>query len=73
MSELITADKLVKDIIMSDELPTMRQHLREMADAFLLTDEDAETRRRVYDTYANLDHFLVKAEQYARSLERKAS
>lgn len=69
----ITADDLVKDIIMSDDLPTMRQHLRDMADAFLLSDEEGDFRKRVYSTYMNLDNFLARTEQYARQLERKAS
>lgn len=69
----LTPDELVADIIKSDELPIMRQHLREMADAFLLTDEDAEYRRRVYCTYANLDHFLSRTESFVKSQERRAS
>jgi hypothetical protein len=68
-----TPEELVKDIILSDELPRMRQHLREMADAFLLSDEDANYRREVYDTYANLDHFLARTEAYVKLCERKAS
>jgi len=69
----ITAEELVKDVILSDELPTMRQHLREMADAFLLTDEVGEYRHKVYCTYMNLDHFLAGAERLAKFQERKAS
>ena len=65
----MTAEELVMDIIHSDELPVMRQHLREMADAFLLTDEDAEYRRKVFDTYANLDNFLAKTEAYAKLIK----
>lgn len=68
-----TPEELVHDIILSDELPRMRQHLREMADAFLLSDEDANFRREVYATYANLDHFLARTEAYVKSCERKAS
>jgi hypothetical protein len=69
----VTPEQLVADIILSDELPTMRQHLREMAEAFLLTDEDAETRHRVYGTYANLDRFLARTEVYVKLCERRTS
>lgn len=69
----VTPEQLVADIILSDELPTMKQPLREMAEAFLLTDEDAETRHKVYGTYANLDHFLARTEVYVKLCERRTS
>jgi hypothetical protein len=64
----ITAEDLVKDIIMSDQLPRMREHLREMADAFVLSDFDPVFRRTVYSTYYNLDHFLAQTEQYVKQM-----
>jgi hypothetical protein len=64
----ITAEDLVKDIIMSDQLPRMREHLREMADAFVLSDFDPVFRRTVYSTYYNLDHFLAQTEQYVNQM-----
>lgn len=67
-STQITADDLVKDIIMSDQLPRMREHLREMADAFVLSDFDPVFRRTVYSTYYNLDHFLAQTEQYVKQM-----
>lgn len=77
MSEMkstqITADDLVKDIIMSDQLPRMREHLREMADAFVLSDFDPVFRRTVYSTYYNLDHFLAQTEQYVKQMRGRLS
>jgi hypothetical protein len=69
--KVITPEDLVKDIIMSDQLPRMREHLREMADAFVLSDFDPTFRRLVYSTYYNLDHFLAQTEQYVKQMRGK--
>ena len=67
---LITSDDLVTDIILSDELPRMRQHLRVMADAYLLSEDEPHYRHNVFSTYMNLDNFLEKAELLRRKKDR---
>jgi len=65
LSQAETATEILNDIIMSDEISTMRQNLRLMTDYYLLETEDsARKKHEVYSTHMVLDNFLTKVEEY---------
>jgi hypothetical protein len=59
----VTPEQLISDIILSDEISTMRQHIRAMADSYLLSEDETDYRQKVFSTYMVLDTFLAKTEK----------
>ena len=68
----LTAEQIIETIQTAGDLPKMRRHLREMTDAFLLSDEDIQSRQAVHCTYLELDNILKLALMYQPE-ERRAS
>jgi hypothetical protein len=62
----LSSKEIRPDLVQSDEIPTMRRHLREMIDAFLLNDEtaDSDLRRDVYSTFLSLDGYLKNVDDF---------
>ena len=68
--QAVAATEILHDITLSDEIKNMRQHLREMADYYLLETEDSSSyKHSVYSTYMILDNFLTKVEEYRKKEE----
>lgn len=59
----ISAEKIIKDLVSTDETSRMRQHLRDMLDSYLLSEDEASFRKEIYGTYLALDSLLVKSEE----------
>lgn len=59
----ISAESIIQDLILTDDLKKMRCHLRDLADSYLLSEDDPAYRRSVYSTYMALDTLLLKIEQ----------
>lgn len=66
-SSAISAEAIIYDLVSTDEIPRMRQHLRDMLDSYLLSEDEASFRRGIYGTYLALDNLLVKSGE--RSLQ----
>lgn len=69
----VTAETILDSILLSGDLATMRHHLREMCDAYLLSEDDAFNRQSVHFTYSELDNILGKAEQLVSQNERRVA
>jgi hypothetical protein len=69
---LLSPNKIIDDLILSDDLPKMRCHLREMADAYILSEDDPNYRRSVYATYQVLDILLSRVEKITNKDRRAA-
>lgn len=67
------ADQIIEDLILTDEMPRMRMHLRSMADSYLLAEDEASYRHNVWDTYKALDILLARIENLKRDKERRAA
>ena len=67
----ISANEVIERLIMSDDLTNMRQNLRAMADAYLLSEDDTRFRQEVYSTYQDLDRILILAFQAIVRKERR--
>ena len=67
------ADQIIEDLILTDEMPRMRMHLRSMADSYLLAEDEASYRHGVWDTYKALDILLARIENLKREKERRAA
>lgn len=66
-----TAEGLLKDITTLSDLPVLRQHLRAMADSYLLSEDEAEYRKSVFESYIDLDNFLEKVESLSKIQARE--
>ena len=60
-STAITAATILSDLLITDEVSRMRQHLRNMLDCYLLEEEDQNNRKQVYGTFLALDFMLVNS------------
>lgn len=60
-STAIMATTILNDLLITDDVSRMRQHLRNMLDCYLLEEEDRNNRRQVYGTFLALDFMLVKS------------
>ena len=58
----ITAETILNDLVTTDEISRMRQHLRDMLDAYLLDEDDSKYRHDIYSTYMALDILLTRIE-----------
>jgi hypothetical protein len=63
---VITPESLLQDIMTLSDLSTLRQHLRAMADAYVLSDDEGTYRKPVYCSYIELDNFLVNVESLSK-------
>jgi len=61
-SLVISAEEILHDLLTTDEVSRMRQHLRDMLDAFLLSEDDQISRKEIYGTFQALDFMLRKFE-----------
>jgi hypothetical protein len=59
----LSPEEILNDVIHSDDPQRLRQHLRCMADAYLLTEDEAGYRHSVFATYMVLDAMLSKIEK----------
>ena len=67
------ADQIIEDLILTDEMPRMRMHLRSMADSYLLAEDEASYRHGVWGSYMALDILLARIENLKREKERRAA
>lgn len=67
-----TAEEIITDLILSDNLLRMRCHLKEMMEAYLLDEDDRNFRNGALMTYKALDLLLVRAESLKCDKERRA-
>lgn len=58
----ISAETILNDLLTTDEIARMRQHLRIMLDSYLLGEDDRRSREQVYGTYLAFDFMLCKSE-----------
>jgi hypothetical protein len=70
-NEVPTSEQIVEGLLRADELPTMRQHLRVMADTYLLQEDESHYRRQVFESYMALDIMLKKVEMLSPKRERR--
>jgi len=59
----ISAEKIIYDLVTSDEISNLRSDLKEMLHYYLLQEDDSHFRRKVYASYLTLDMMLQKTEQ----------
>jgi len=57
----ISAEQIIYDLVTTDEASRMRQHLRDMLDAFLLPEDESRERKEVYGTYLALDRLIQRS------------
>lgn len=72
---LIPAEKatnLINTLLVVDDPTLLRQHLRAMADSYLLSEDENRYRHDVYSSYMALDNLLEKIEIELRK-ERRAA
>jgi len=58
----ISAEKIIDDLVTSDEISNLRADLREMLHYYLLQEDDSYFRRKVHASYLTLDMMLQKVE-----------
>lgn len=58
----ISAERILNDLLETDEIARMRQHLRDILDSYLLGEDDRNSREQVYGTYLAIDFMLRKSE-----------
>ena len=63
----VTPEQLISDILLSDEPLNLRQHLTDMAFAYMLDEDERKCKMDVFATYKVLDTFLSKVEKIARN------
>jgi len=59
----ISAEKIIDDLVTSDEISNLRADLKEMLHYYLLQEDDSHSRRKVHASYLTLDMMLHKTEQ----------
>lgn len=57
-----TPQQIIEDLVTTDEASRMRDHLREMLDAYLLSEDDSRCRHEVYGTYLAIDRLIRRVE-----------
>jgi len=58
----ISADEILSDLLITDDISRMRQHLRQALDNYLLSEEELRIKKQVYSTFLALDVMLCKSE-----------
>ena len=58
----ISAEAIIKDLVTSNEVSSLRSDLREMLHCYLLQEDDSHSRRRVHSSYLTLDMMLHNVE-----------
>jgi len=59
---IFTPQQIIEDLVTTDEASRMRDHLREMLDAYLLSEDDSRCRHEVYGTYLAIDGMMRRME-----------
>ena len=59
----ISAEKIIDDLVTSDEISNLRTDLKEMLHYYLLQEDDSYFRRKVHASYLTLDMMLHKIEK----------
>ena len=62
----IAAETILNDLVTTDEISRMRQHLRDMLDAYLLSEDDQDSRREVYGSFLAFDYLLRNSEHISK-------
>ena len=65
----ISPEQILNDLLDTDEISRMRQHLRDMIDAYLLSEDEHDYPEQVYTTFQTIDELLknlVRFEQGRR-------
>jgi hypothetical protein len=65
-----TSDQIIKDLLLTDDITRMRQHLLSMAESYVLSEDEQKYRRDVYSTYKALDIMLSKVEKINAKSEK---
>ena len=58
-----TPEEIIRDLVTTDETSRMRQHLRDMLDSYLLSEDESIFRKEIYGTYLALDTLLCKSDR----------
>jgi len=69
---LLSPEQILNDLMISDDLPAMRNNLREMMEQYLLREDDARYRHAVFGTYKVLDILLSRVENINNKGRRAA-
>lgn len=62
----ISAERIINDLVSTNEVSRMREHLRELIDSYLLNEDDKKSRQEIYGTFLALDYTLRKSESISK-------
>jgi len=57
------SQKIINELLVSDDMDHLRDHLRTMLDTFLLEEHDMTLRRKVFASFKTIDRVLFEVEQ----------
>jgi len=57
------SQKIINELLVSDDTDHLRDHLRTMLDTFLLEEHDMALRRKVFASFKTIDRMLFEVEQ----------
>ena len=68
-SKALTAEQILRDAVEIDDLCILRNHLRELADHYLLyTEDNPDDRQNIYASFMVLDTHLQRLQDYKFNL-----